>query len=87
MIELNTPSQEVKRIRTFTALEAIEPSKTLRISYTEQVYIDGELLKTETHSYTRDYDYWKESEIGSEIMNMINEDLRQPDPSIPRNIN
>lgn len=86
MIELNTPSQEVKRIRSFVALEAIESSKTLRISYTEQIYIDGELLKTETYSYTRDYDYWKESEIGLQILDMINEDLRQPDPSISRNI-
>ena len=86
MIELNTPSQEIKRIRSFVALEAVEPSKMLRVSYLEHLYIDGELVKSETHSYTRDYDYWKQSALGVEIMNMIEEDLRQADPSAPRNV-
>lgn len=86
MIELTNQHQEVKRIREFLALEAIEESKMLRVSYRETVYIDGELTSVTTRSYNRDYDYWKSSEIGVEIMGMITADLQQADPSVPRNI-
>lgn len=87
MIELTNGHQEVRRVREFLALEAIDESKVLRVSYRETVYIDGELTSVTTQSYTRDYDYWKSSEIGIEIMGMVNADLQQADPSIPRNIN
>lgn len=87
MIELTNQHQEVRRIREFLALEAVEETKMLRISYRETVYIDGELTTTTTKSYIRDYDYWKSSEIGTQIMGMITADLEQADPSIPRNIN
>ena len=86
MIELTNQHQEVKRIREFLALEAIEESKMLRVSYRETVYIDGELTSVTTRSYNRDYDYWKSSAIGVEIMGMITADLQQADPSVPRNI-
>lgn len=87
MIELTNQHQEVRRVREFLALEAIEESKMLRISYRETIYIDGELTSVTTRSYNRDYDYWKSSEIGIEIMGMIAEDLQQLEPSVPRNIN
>lgn len=86
MIELTNGHQEVRRVREFLALEAIEESKTLRVSYRETVYIDGELTSVTTHSYNRDYDYWKSSELGVEIMGMITADLQQADPSVPRDI-
>lgn len=86
MIELTNQHQEVRRVRDFLALEAIEESKMLRISYRETIYIDGELTSITTRSYNRDYDYWKASAIGVEIMGMITSDLQQTDPSVPRNI-
>jgi hypothetical protein len=86
MIELTNGHQEVRRVREFLALEAIEESKMLRISYRETVYIDGELTSVTTRSYNRDYDYWKSSELGVEIMAMVNADLQQADPSVPRDI-
>lgn len=86
MIELTNGHQEVRRVREFLALEAIDESKTLRVSYRETVYIDGELTSVTTHSYNRDYDYWKSSQIGVEIMEMIDADLQQTNPSTPRNI-
>jgi len=86
MIELTNGHQEVRRVREFLALEAIEESKMLRVSYRETVYIDGELTSVTTCSYNRDYDYWKSSEIGVEIMGMIAADLQQADPSVPRDI-
>jgi hypothetical protein len=86
MIELTNGHQEVRRVREFLALEAIEESKMLRISYRETVYIDGELTSVTTRSYNRDYDYWKSSELGVEIMGMVNADLQQAEPSVPRDI-
>ena len=86
MIELTNGHQEVRRVREFLALEAIEESKMLRISYRETVYIDGELTSVTTRSYNRDYDYWKSSELGVEIMAMVNADLQQSEPSVPRDI-
>lgn len=86
MVELNTKHQETKIVREFVALEAIDDTKLLRILYRESLYLDGDLTKTTIHSYTRDYDYWKSSAIGAEIIGMIELDLQQADPSIPRNI-
>ena len=86
MIEVRNEHQEVRRIREFLALEAIEESKMLRISYRETLYIDGELTSVTTRSYNRNYDYWKASAIGVEIMGMITADLQQADPSVPRDI-
>lgn len=75
MVEFSTAQKEVKILRSFAGLEAYEEEKRLRIVYKEETVIDGEVVKSENKSYTRDYDQWEASELGQAIKGMINNDL------------
>lgn len=83
-ITIQIGEKTVSKNRTFKALEALEDGKILRITYLEQTTINGEVIKSENKSYVRDYDFWKESDLGVAIMEMVDLDLREEDPSLPR---
>lgn len=75
MIEVQNTNEEVKILRAFEGIEAYESGKSLRISYREQTMIGGEIIKEETKSYIRDYDFWKQSQLGVALIGMIENDL------------
>ena len=64
----------------------MESSKDMQIIYKELTFVDGELIKEEVKSYSRDYEFWKASELGQAIVGMVTLDLQQEDPSAPRTI-
>lgn len=74
----------VKIDRVFDGLNTSESEQKLTVFYKEQTFIDGELIKEETKSYDRDYAFWKASELGQAILQMVALDLKQEDPSAPR---
>ena len=85
MIEVNSASKQVVIKRQFEYLRASESKNSLRVGYYEITEIDGVETKRELIEYPRDYAFWKASELGVAIMDMINLDLAQQDPSAPRN--
>lgn len=82
MVEVNTSQKEVKIVREFAGIEAYKAGESLRIAYREQTLIDGEIIKDEVKTYTRDYNYWEASQIGQAILQLISLDLVKPDPSV-----
>jgi hypothetical protein len=75
MIEVQTTNKEVKILRAFEGIEAYEKEKKLTVTYIEQTVVGGEILKEETKSYVRDYDFWKQSQLGVALIAMIENDL------------
>jgi hypothetical protein len=84
---MNTIKEGTKKVtikRVFEGLQAYESSKSMSVIYKELTFVDDELIKEENKSYTRDYEFWKASELGQAIIGMVNLDLMQDDPSAPR---
>lgn len=75
MIEAQTTNEEVKILRAFEGIEAYESGKRLRVTYREQTVVGGEVIKDEMKSYVRDYDFWKQSQLGIALVAMIENDL------------
>jgi len=70
--------------RSFEGLIAQETNKILTLRYHEQTSIDNEVIKDEIKEYSRDFDFWKASQLGQAILQMVDMDLAQQDPSAPR---
>lgn len=75
MIEVQNTNEEVKILRAFEGIEAYESNKSLRVTYREQTVVGGEVIKDEMKSYVRDYDFWKQSQLGTALVAMIENDL------------
>lgn len=76
-------STAVKRIsRSFEGLMSNDTNRTLIITYREIIEVDGIEVSNIIKEYNRNYDYWKESQIGKVITGMIEVDLQQNDPSL-----
>lgn len=84
MIEVVNAEKQVKISRVFEYLRASESKESLRVGYYEVTEIDGVEVSRELKEYSRDYDFWKSSELGVAILGMVNLDLAQNDPSTPR---
>lgn len=78
--------KEVKRVREFTKLEALDETQELIVSYSEVTLIDDVEVSRVQKMYARDYAFWKASEIGQIILGMIGIDLSQEDPAAPREV-
>lgn len=85
MVEVINAEKQVKVSRVFEYLRASESKKSLRVGYYEVTEIDGVEVSRELKEYSRDYDFWKASELGVAIISMIELDLAQNEPSEPRN--
>jgi hypothetical protein len=81
---ISETQKTVKVQREFEGLQAMESSQNMQIIYKELTFVDGELIKEEVKSYSRDYEFWKESELGQAILGMVALDLAEEDPSAPR---
>jgi len=84
MTTISEEQKTVKVERVFEGLQAFETNDKMTIVYKELTFIDDELIKEETKSYDRDYQFWKASELGQAILGMVALDLAQEDPSAPR---
>jgi len=84
MTTISEEQKTVKVERVFEGLQAFETNDKMTIVYKELTFIDDELIKEETKSYDRDYQFWKASELGQAILSMVALDLAQEDPSAPR---
>lgn len=84
MITVNTGNKEVTIKRKFKSLFANDERGTLEVSYIEVTEVDGNEVNKIEKVYNRDYAYWKASALGEAILEMINLDLEQEEPSTPR---
>jgi len=82
---ISEEQKTVKVERAFEGLEAHEDGQRMTIFYDETTTIDGEVVKSERKSYSRDYEFWKASQLGQAILGMVSLDLAQEDPTTPRN--
>jgi len=87
MVEVINAEKQVKITREFEGLRASESKQNLRIVYIEKTFVDDVEVKSEQKEYSRDYAFWKASELGQAILSMVDLDLAQEDPSTPRNEN
>jgi hypothetical protein len=81
---ISETQKTVKVQREFEGLQAMESSQNMQIIYKELTFVDDELIKEEVKSYSRDYEFWKASELGKAILGMVALDLAEEDPSAPR---
>jgi hypothetical protein len=86
MIVVSTTQKEVVIKRAFKSLVANDVRQKLEVGYIEITELDGEIIKQEEKVYQRDYAFWKNSELGVAILELINADLVQENPATPREI-
>lgn len=86
MVEVVVSEGQVSAVtsRRFEGLYARCSEEMLSVYYVETTTVDGTVVKQETKTYSRDFEFWKQSQLGQAIIELVNEDLSQQDPAAPR---
>jgi hypothetical protein len=84
MVELTNTEKQVKIVRVRDGVRTSEAKKLFVVVYNEITFIDGVEIKREEKEYFKDYDLWKSSKSGKDLIAEIDLDLAQEDPNTPR---
>lgn len=85
-VGVNTEEKTVTTERCFAGLIANVEHSKLIVQYRENLIVDGKVIASTMKEYSRDFEFWKASQLGQAIVELVNTDLAQADPSSPRNL-